>query len=236
MPYLITLLFLGFSLSAFSNAPRFMCHLSIMDSKGASSQCNAVAIGGKKILTAAHCFPEGIKTITHGVVLAKCGDTEIDEFVDLQKSNRVSSGKSEDFAVLVTKSVSLPGDILPTRYSSMYFSSDRLKPGVQCEVLALRGKFPSANLVRILMSEYMVLNTISSTQIVMKKKAGSALNDQEALIEGDSGGALICRYSKNAKPELIGVISNYGSTKIDKIKIQNAFSPVFGSEALRILQ
>lgn len=232
------LLLLG--LSAKAETPAYICHLSISTSAGSSSLCNAVHIGEGRLLSAAHCFHEGKKTITHGIVLATCGGEEFMEFNNLKKSVAPQAGSfSEDVSLLEFSPFIKAESINPTAYPAMYFAGNQLKAGVDCEILALRGDYPSKQLKRIKVDKSMDLRVMDSSQgpaqIIMKAKSGAALPAGLNVKEGDSGGALICRYSKNAREELVGIIGNYGTDRVTKLIMQNSFSPVFGPQAKKIL-
>jgi hypothetical protein len=232
---------LQFTFLAQAQVPPFMCHLSISSPSGVSSLCNAVHIGQGRLLSAAHCFPEGKKTITHGIVLASCGEEEFMDFSNLRKSPDSPKGSLGEDISLLEFSPELKGDwIVPTSYPAMYFAGGQLRTGVECEILALRGPYPSKKLKRIKVDSTMELRALNNrndepAQIQMKLKSGGALVAGTNVQEGDSGGALICRYSKNARHELVGIIMNYGTDHVTKKIMQNAFSPVFGAGAKKIL-
>ena len=225
--------------SALAAPPEYLCQLSISSSTGSSSLCNAVHIGEGKLLTAAHCFPEGQKTITQGIIIANCGSEEFMEFKSLKRSSAPKHIFNEDIAILEFSPFIKSESISATSYPAMYFASNQIREGVQCEIIALRGSYPSKNLKRIKIDKNMNLNVMENSsgpaQIIMRPKVGGAIKDGLNVKEGDSGGALICRYSKIAKEELVGIIANYGTDRTTKEVIQNSFSPVFGIEAKKLL-
>jgi hypothetical protein len=53
--------------------------------------------------------------------------------------------------------------------------------------------------------------------------------------KGYSGGALVCRYSKFAREELVGIVMSFGRARDTREIRYNSFSPVFGLEAKRLL-
>lgn len=224
---------------ALATTPQYLCHLSISSSTGSSSICNAVHIGDGKLLSAAHCFPEGQKTVTNGIIIANCGDEEFMEFKKIKKSKDLKFPFNEDIALLEFSPFIKAETLNPTAYPSMYFAGNQVRDGVFCEILAFRGPYPSKNLKRIKIDKTMDLklmdNTTGPAQIIMRQKNGGAIPEGLIVKEGDSGGALICRYSKMAKEELVGIIANYGKDRTTKEIIQNSFSPIFGSEAKKLL-
>jgi hypothetical protein len=218
-----------------------MCQLSISGPSGAYSLCNAVHIGQGRLLSAAHCFPEGKNTITHGILLASCGDQELMDFSNLSKTSDLPEGTlGEDISLLEFSPELKEAWIAPTSYPALYFEGGQLKSGVECEILAFRGRYPSKTLKRIKVDQSMSLRVLNNrtnepVQIQMKLKSGGGLIAGTNVKEGDSGGALICRYSKKAPHELVGIIMTYGTDQVSKIIVQNTFSPVFGPGAKKIL-
>jgi hypothetical protein len=231
----IPLMLFSFNLLAQVQAP-YLCQLSISSPSGQSSMCNAVHIGGGRLLSASHCFPEGKNTITHGIVLASCGGEEFMDFTNLKRTpDPVKGSFSEDMALLEFSPVLKTESIRPTEYPAMYFASNQLRSGVQCEILAFRGSYPSKALTRIKFNDAYDVRVMDNgsgpAQIIMKNKSGGTLPSGINVKEGDSGGALVCRYSKTAREELVGIIMSYGTDKVSKQIIQNSFSPVFGNQA-----
>jgi hypothetical protein len=226
-------------LSALAQTPGHLCQISISGASGVSSLCNAVHIGDGRLLSAAHCFPEGKKTLTHGLILATCGSQELMEFINLKKSSPHSGSFSEDISLLEFSPFIKTDSVNPTSYPAMYFAGNQLRTGVECEILALRGAYPSKQLKRIKVDKslglFVLNNSQGPAQIIMKSKTGGALSNGFNVKEGDSGGALICRYSKAAREELVGIIGNYGTDRVTKQIMQNSFSPVFGPQAKNIL-
>jgi hypothetical protein len=217
-----------------------VCQLSISSPSGQSSLCSAVHIGDGKLLSASHCFPEGKNTITHGIVLANCGGEEFMDFTNLKRSpDPVKGTFSEDIALLEFAPAIKTESVTPTGYPAMYFASNQLRSGVQCEILAFRGAYPSKTLTRIKFTDAYDIKVMDNgsgpAQIMMKNKSGGVLAAGINVKEGDSGGAVVCRYSKNAREELVGIIMSYGTDKVSKQIIQNSFSPVFGAQAKKFL-
>lgn len=230
---------ISFNLFAQFKAP-YVCQLSISSPSGQNSLCSAVHIGSGKLLSASHCFPEGKNTITHGIVLATCGGQEFMDFTNLKRSpDPVKGSFSEDIALLEFAPAIQTESITPTAYPAMYFASNQLRSGVQCEILAFRGSYPSKTLTRIKFTDAydvkVMENGSGPAQIIMKNKSGGVLPAGINVKEGDSGGALVCRYSKTAREELVGIIMSYGTDKVSKQIIQNSFSPVFGAQAKKFL-
>jgi hypothetical protein len=217
-----------------AQAQNFLCHLSITKSDGQSSLCNGVHIGGGRILTAAHCFPEGKRTLHQGIILAKCGNDELMDFIDLRKS-KSSSAPSEDIALLTSKSPIKASVVTPTLYPSLYFSAGRINPSATCELFSLRGDYPGANLKRIPLRGTFTLEVRNGSQgagrILIKPLDGGDVAPGVSVQEGDSGGALVCRFNKKAKPELVGIIATYDTDKRTGKILQMSASPVFGPEA-----
>ena len=234
---LVASLWASFSVEA--QTPGYLCQLSISSPSGLSSLCNAVHIGEGQLVSAGHCFPEGQKTVTQGIILATCAQEEFMEFTKLKITSDPKSVFKEDFSLLEFSPM-IKGDFVrPTAYPSMYFVSNQLRDEVQCEILALRGNYPSTKLKRIKVDKSMDMKVIDNSsgpaQIIMKSKTGGALAEGFNVKEGDSGGALICRYSKMAREELVGIIANYGTDRGSREIIQNSFSPVFGPQAKGML-
>ena len=162
------------------------------------------------------------------------------EFRNLKKSSNPQAGSfNEDISLLEFAPFIKADTINPTAYPAMYFNGNQLKSGVTCEALAFRGSYPSKQLKRIKIDATYDIRVMDSSkgpaQIIMKLKSGSQLPEGLNVKEGDSGGALVCRYSKMAREELVGIIANYGTDRVTKKIIQNSFSPVFGPEAKGIL-
>lgn len=160
------------------------------------------------------------------------------DFTNLKRSpDPVKGSFSEDIALLEFAPALKTESVAPTGYPAMYFASNQLRSGVQCEILAFRGSYPSKALTRIKFNDAydvrVMENKSGPAQIIMKNKAGGVLAKGINVKEGDSGGALVCRYSKNAREELVGIIMNYGTDKVSKQIIQNSFSPIFGAQAKR---
>ena len=237
---LITLIsFLSVSLAC-AETPSYICHLSISSPSGEGNVCNAVHVGHGRLLSASHCFPHGKNTISQGIILANCGAEEFMEFTNLKKSNVYQqTGFYEDISLLEFSSIIKADSVSPTNYPSMYIEGGQLRNGVECEVLALRGNYPAANLKRIKVDKSMDLkimnNASGPAQILMQTKSGAPILEGKNFLEGDSGGALVCRYSKFAREELVGIVMSYGRERDTKEIRYNSFSPVFGLEAKRLL-
>ena len=162
------------------------------------------------------------------------------EFTNLKKSNVYQqTGFYEDISLLEFSSIIKADSVSPTNYPSMYIEGGQLRNGVECEVLALRGNYPAANLKRIKVDKSMDLkimnNASGPAQILMQTKSGAPILEGKNVLEGDSGGALVCRYSKFAREELVGIVMSYGRERDTKEIRYNSFSPVFGLEAKRLL-
>jgi hypothetical protein len=225
---------------AWSETPSYICHLSISAPGGEGSLCNAVHVGQGRLLSASHCFPNGQKTISQGIILASCGAEEFMEFTSLKNSNSYQQGGfNEDISLLEFSSLIKADSVAPTNYPSMYIEGGQLRNGVECEVLALRGNYPSMTLKRIKVDKSMDLkvmnNAAGPAQILMQNKSGAPILQGRNVLEGDSGGALVCRYSKFAREELVGVVMSYGRARDTREIRYNSFSPVFGPEAKRLL-
>jgi hypothetical protein len=236
-----SLLFLQFSFLAQAQTPAFICQLSISSPSGSSSLCNAVHIGKGRLLSASHCFPEGKKTIQSGIILATCGDEEFMEFSHLKRSPEAAKGVVGEDIALLEFSPQINADwVVPTAYPAMYFDGPKIKSSVDCEVLSLRGDYPSKRLRRFKIDQKMDLRMLSNSgglpsQLVMTFKSRAAFEESTSVREGDSGGALVCRAYKTARPELVGIIMTYGTDRVTKKIMQNTFSPVFGPEAGKLL-
>ncbi len=203
--------------------PSYLCRLSITSPNGESSFCNAVHIGKGRLLSASHCFSEGKRNITEGVIVAKCGNEEFSDFTDL-----ILSDHSEDIALLkFSPNLKDAASINPTKYPALYFSGSNLNPSANCEILALRGDYARGTLKRVKITESLEMKATSAYLLVVKSKTGSVLPQGTNVIEGDSGGALICKTKGMGGSELIGIIKSYSSKNGTRMIIQNSFTPVF---------
>lgn len=226
------LLFLPFGMTV-EQLPSYLCRLSITSPNGKSSLCNAVHIGNGRLLTAAHCFPHGQKNLDEGIIIAKCGNEEFSDFTKIFKSQNLA----EDITLLVfSPKLRNSDEILPTAYPALYFSGSKLNPGVSCEILAIRGELTNRKLKRIKLDQSLDLQALSRTLLVVKGKDQSFLPTGTNVVEGDSGGALVCKTNQGVKSELIGIIKSYGSQVRTRLLVQNSFTPVFSPEAIKILK
>ena len=72
------------------------------------------------------------------------------DFSNLRKSPDSPKGTLGEDISLLEFSPELKGDwIVPTSYPAMYFAGGQLRTGVECEILALRGPYPSKKLVHL---------------------------------------------------------------------------------------
>ena len=163
------------------------------------------------------------------------------DFTDLKRSPGPDKGLvGEDISLLEFSSPINADWVVPTEYPAMYFDGPKIKSTVDCEILSLRGDYPAKSVRRFKIDKNMDLRMLSNAkglpaQLVMTYKSGSAFEGSTSVKEGDSGGALVCRAYKTARPELVGIIMTYGTDRVTKKIMQNTFSPVFGPEASRIL-
>jgi hypothetical protein len=214
-----------------------ICSLSITTATGHSSLCNAVHIGQGRLLTAAHCFPEGQSTAKNGLIIAKCGNDEFMDFLKIdQKPASTLTTNSEDISIArFAPALARPG-LRPTTNPAMYFDNSQLKPSAECEILALRND--SLITIRVDASTHLVKVSDSlgyPSKIIHKKRLNQSLSSGTAVRPGDSGGALLCRYTKNKSLELVGITVDVRTLKTNNQPMQNTFSPVFGQEAQRLI-
>jgi len=88
-----------------------------------SSLCNAVHIGEGQLVCAGHCFPEGQKTVTHGIILATCAQEEFMEFTKLKITSDPKSVFKEDFSLLEFPPI-IKGDFhRPNCYNTAFIAS-----------------------------------------------------------------------------------------------------------------
>lgn len=217
---------------------RFMCRLSIANGHG-MNYCNAVYIGNNKILSAAHCFPDGDRTLDTSVILANCGGKEITTYKRLTTSWTKSPGTREDFALLETTDDLKMESIAPTKYPSTYFDLDQLNSTTQCIAVFLRNDFYKPTLYRFTYKSAVQINIKTNSKneddrLAVTMKNGGLYPKSSSLMHGDSGGALICKAKYNSHFELVGIIQGLESNSRGELT-SNIFSPVFGPVAKSIL-
>ena len=232
---------LSFISLSYAQVPSYLCQLSITSPSGSNSSCNAVFIGNGKLLTASHCFNKNENMIRDGIIVANCAGNEFTDFTSLVQTSIPANNYSEEDIALLTFSPNLNIEsINPTKYPSMYFDGDHLKPNADCEILSLRGSEKDLTLHKVKIEKSMNLRFIKDynnvpSLIALSLKSGSEIDSTQTVVEGDSGGALVCGYSKNARKELVGIIESYGRDKGTGKVLQNSFSPVFGTKAINFL-
>ncbi len=199
-----------------------ICKLTITDSSGKTGICTATFIDESHILTAEHCFTDA--HINNMIVVASCGDQEIDEFESLRKYRNDKNDKNGfDLAILKTKNPHLffkPIQI--TKYPEMYFSNPK------CKVLGYGiDEYEKSDHLRgfDLTDVRLDFNQQVPQPIKMSPKIGPSLKN--TVTEGDSGGPLLCQIHPRSPWEILGVSQNYKTLNGSKEVIANTFAPAF---------
>ncbi len=199
-----------------------VCRLTITDNYGNYGICTATVVSSNQLLTAEHCFHHS--DLDRLVVVATCGNQELDSFISIQKFRKNAKDNSGyDLAIIKTSEpIQNIAPISITKFPEMYI----LKP--TCRVLGF-GKDEHGRTDDLrgfdLLNERLYLFKEAPQNIKMSSKLGPVL--QNTVTEGDSGGPLLCRMTDNSPWELLGVNSNYHQVKGSKEIIANYFAPAF---------